>query len=114
MPQTIKIVGVHDDGKMQVAVVEVDGSIVRPAGKDGVSGYYNLVLSFDPRSGVHAKDAESVLMAVAASRGIDGLRNLSDPVDLTATPRFVYQATMPPKLAAPASAAKPQPLAKKP
>lgn len=100
-PQDIRVVGFHDDGKMQVLAVEVDERRQQPARKDGSANYYHITLSLDAAAGAETHHANDVLKQVVAEKGEAGLRNLSEPVTVEAEPRFIVRLSPAPNTAAP-------------
>lgn len=88
MPQSVRIVGFHDSGAMQVLVAEVDGERRQATTGEG-ERFYHITFSLDRAQGVEPKDSNAVLQKIAAEKGPDALRNLHDPVEITVKPQFI-------------------------
>ena len=84
-PQKVLVRGYHDSGAIQVLVVEVDGRKTQPS----TGKFYHITLSLDRAQGVSPRNSNDILQKIVAERSEYALRNLSQPIKISATPVFI-------------------------
>lgn len=89
MPAEVRVTGHHDNGALQVLVVEVDGRRHQSAREDETPRWYHITLSIDRAQGVAPKNSNDLLQAITAEKGVSGLDNLSEPIQISVLPRLL-------------------------
>jgi D-glycero-D-manno-heptose 1,7-bisphosphate phosphatase len=89
VPAEVRVTGHHDNGAIQVLVVQVDGRRHQAARADETPRWYHITLSLDRAQGVEPKNSNDLLAAIAKEKGAAGLDNLPAPLDILVTPRLL-------------------------
>ncbi len=89
MPGEVRVTGHHDNGAIQVLVVEVDGRRHQAARDDEKPRWYHITLSLDRAQGLAPKNSNDLLAAIVAEKGVTGLDNLPEPIEISVMPRFM-------------------------
>ncbi|MCC7035869.1 MAG: HAD-IIIA family hydrolase [Alphaproteobacteria bacterium] len=93
MPAGVRVTGHHDNGAIQVLVVEVDGKRHQAAREDETPRYYHITLSIDREQGIAPKNSNDLLQAIAAEKGLSGMDNLPEPIQISVLPRLLLDET---------------------
>ncbi len=89
MPAMVRVTGHHDNGAIQVLVVEVDGRRHQAARGDETPRWYHITLSLDRAQGVEPKNSNDLLAAIAAEKGAGALDNLPEAIEIAVLPRLL-------------------------
>ena len=89
-PQKVRVLGYHDTGAIQILVVDVDGRKLQQTAPDAPTKFYHITLALDRAQGVSPSKSNAALKKIAAEQGEGAVYNLPEPLEITVTPKLIF------------------------